>query len=223
MDAQFVDARGGVGGARARHHQARSAGHQRHGAVGGFQVGGRRRFIQSVAGAGMGDIAFRRNAHGVGQARLAQVEGMVVGQRQQVEAEAGQRFQRRRGRQEAAAAAAGHGLAFLRDHAFEIGELHIAGQQPLDHRHFLRRGYPEIGAHHRLPRQGEGDGLVLRHRGRSRQRAQRQRCHCQKRRAVCHVPISPYDPARRFEPAARRTVGVSMSFPAPGRIRKMPS
>src|SRR5579863_6590761 len=79
-----------------------------------------------------------------------QIESVVAGQGQQVNAESRQRIERF-GRSEKSSAFVDR-LALFGYGGFEVGEHYIALQQPLNHRYRSRSGPPDIRPDHRLPR-----------------------------------------------------------------------
>jgi hypothetical protein len=89
----------------------------------------------------------------VPDARLPEIECVVVGQRHQIESHGGQRVERFRRCEKASA----FGDAFARqgDGGFEVGEDHVAVQQAFDDRNGRWFGRSEIRAEHRLSRQDD--------------------------------------------------------------------
>ena len=143
----------------SRRDQARRAGDQRDRALRRAQITRRRGFGQVVSRSGVNDLARVRLPQRVANPRHFQIERMVAGKRQQIETERRQRIERfRRGEK---SPALGNRLAFFGDRGFQVGENHIALQQPLDHRHRRRRGRAQIRPDHRLPRQRNREHIGL--------------------------------------------------------------
>src|SRR4029079_13923664 len=97
------------------------------------EVSRRRRLRERRPYARMRYAAALDFAKGVVDARLPQIESVVVRQRQEVEAERGERVQRF-GRREKAASAAGHRLSWRGDRSLEVREDDVAAQQRPDRR-----------------------------------------------------------------------------------------
>ncbi len=97
----------------------------------------------------MNNLPLVRFADGVLNARHSQIECMVAGKREQVEARSGESIKGARRGQKCSAFL--DRLALLSDGGLEIAENHIALQQRLHGRQGRWRGLANIGANQRLP------------------------------------------------------------------------
>ncbi|MNT28639.1 hypothetical protein D3C72_1643400 [compost metagenome] len=142
--AQFVDA-GALGrGGSARPHLAGGEGDQADGSGAGAGVGGGGGVSQGLAAAGRGQARRAQGADSVEDAAGAQVEGVVVGGGDQVDAGGLQRLQhlRTRGVQGQQVARRRPGVGPL-DHRLQISEDHMAARQMGDD---ARAARPFVGS-----------------------------------------------------------------------------
>src|SRR5712671_6223054 len=101
-----------------------------------MQIARRYSFSYVVSSSCVNDLPAVRLAEGVLNARHFQIESMVAGQRQKVKTESFQSVERFRRSEKSPALV--DSLAFFGDRGFQVGEHHIALQQPLDYRHLRR-------------------------------------------------------------------------------------
>lgn len=94
FDAQLIHARTRGGGRSSLCDQTRGHGHQRNRALRRVQITGRDGFLHVVADPGVNDVAAFYFAQGVLNTGNLKIERMIIGQRQQIEAQNLQRVER---------------------------------------------------------------------------------------------------------------------------------